>query len=203
MQPSYWELRNSQQAKLVGPEAAALWRLRHTLQEGFRGLTGYELLALAVVASIGVAVIVAWRAARAALWSLYPRRMIITGALLLLYGLALVLLGMAGRRWSGPAVVMDAILVATPWLAAAAMTLATAYLLWNALAEEILTLRQVCSAVLVSAAFAAAWVTVLRATGVPLAGMPATFVVSWLWPTLLPLTASVLAPWSLNRIRHT
>ena len=55
---------------------------------------------------------------------------------------------------------------------------------------------------LVSAAFGAAWLTMLRAAGVSLAGMPATDAAWMLSPALLPLTISVLAPWSLSRIRH-
>ena len=56
---------------------------------------------------------------------------------------------------------------------------------------------------LVSAAFGAAWVMVLRAAGVSLGEMSATDAVWLLSPALLPLMASALAPWSLNRIRHT
>jgi hypothetical protein len=55
----------------------------------------------------------------------------------------------------------------------------------------------------VSAAFGVAWVTVLGAAGVPLARMPATDAVWLLTPALLPLMASLLAPWSLSRLRHT
>ena len=81
--------------------------------------------------------------------------------------------------------------------------LATVYLPWRAFAERLLTLRQACGVVLVSAAFGTAWLTLLRAAGVPLAGMPTTDAVWMLSPALLPLMASVLAPWSLSRIRHT
>ena len=80
--------------------------------------------------------------------------------------------------------------------------LATGYLLWRGFAEQLLTLRAACGAVLVSAAFGVAWVTLLRAAGVQLAGMPTTDAAWMLSPTLLPLMASVLAPWSLSRIRH-
>ena len=86
---------------------------------------------------------------------------------------------------------------------APAIVLATAYLFWRAFAERLLTLRSACGVVLVSAAFGAAWLTLLRAAGVSLAGMPTTDAVWMLSPALLPLMASVLAPWSLSRIRHT
>jgi hypothetical protein len=81
--------------------------------------------------------------------------------------------------------------------------LATVYLFWSGLAERLVTLRYVCSALLVSAVFAASWLAVLRAGGVQLAAMPTTNAVSMLLPVLLPLMGSVLAPWSLNRLRHT
>jgi hypothetical protein len=67
----------------------------------------------------------------------------------------------------------------------------------------LLTLGHACGAVLVSAAFGAAWLTMLRAAGVSLAGMPAADAAWRLSPALLPLMASVVAPWSLSRIRHT
>ena len=146
---------------------------------------------------------VASLAALAALWARYPRRLNIAGLLFLLYGLALVLLALAGQRWNGLEILLGAILRATSWVAASAIVLATGYLFWRAFAERLLTLRQACGAVLVSAAFGAAWLTLLRAAGVSLAGMPATDAVWMLSPALLPLMASVLAPWSLSRIRHT
>ena len=81
---------------------------------------------------------------------------------------------------------MDALFGATPWIAAAAIALATVYLFWRSLAERLLTLRSACGALLVSAAFGAAWVTVLRAAGVQFAGMPTTEAVGMLSPILLP-----------------
>ena len=143
---------------------------------------------------------VASLAALAALWARYPRRLNIAGLLFLLYGLALVLLALAGQRWNGLELRSSG---RRRWIAASAIVLATGYLFWRAFAERLLTLRQACGAVLVSAAFGAAWLTLLRAAGVSLAGMPATDAVWMLSPALLPLMASVLAPWSLSRIRHT
>ena len=98
---------------------------------------------------------------------------------------------------------MDAFFGAAPWIAAAALVLATASLFWRTLAEQLLTLRQALLAVLISGAFGAAWVTVLRAGGVHLSGMPAIDAAWILSPALLPLLASVLAPWALSRVRHT
>ena len=121
----------------------------------------------------------------------------------LLYGLALVLLAL-GQRWNGVEIIpLGAILRATSWVAAAAIVFATAYVAWRSFAERLLTLRSARGAVLVSAAFGAAGLTLLRAAGVSPAGMPAADAVWMLSPALLPLMVSVLAPWSLSRIRHT
>lgn len=165
-------------------------------------VTGYQLATLAVVVSIGVAVMVALLAALGALWTRYSRRLNIAGLLLLLYGLGLALLKLAEELGIGPEFLLDALFWATRWIAAAAMALTTVYLCWSGLAERWLTLRYLCGALLVSAAFGAAWLTMLRAAGVQLAGMPTMDAVWMLSPALLPLMASVLAPWSLNRIRH-
>jgi hypothetical protein len=53
------------------------------------------------------------------------------------------------------------------------------------------------------AAFGAAWLTVLHMAGVQLVGMSAMNAVWILSPALLPPIFSLLAPWSLSRIRHT
>jgi hypothetical protein len=66
----------------------------------------------------------------------------------------------------------------------------------------VLTIRYAGGAVAISAAFGAAWLTVLHIAGVQLAGMSAMTAISVVSPALVPLMASVVAPWSLNRIRH-
>ena len=121
----------------------------------------------------------------------------------MLYGVALVLLTLAAPRWNGLEIPLGAIFRATSWVAAAAIVLATAYLAWRTFAERLLTLRQAWGVVLLSATFAAAWLTVLRAAGLSLADMPAADAVRMLAPAMLPLTISVLAPWSYSRVRHT
>jgi hypothetical protein len=170
--------------------------------EGAAGaLTGYEQLALVAVASLGVALTVASLATLAALWARYPRRLNIAGLLCLLYGLALVLLALR-QDSNGLEFPLAAILRATSWVAASAIVLATGYLLWRVFAEQLLTLQQASGAVLVSAAFGAAWLTMLGAAGVSLAGMSAADAAWMVSPALMPLTISLLAPWSLSRIRH-
>jgi hypothetical protein len=89
------------------------------------------------------------------------------------------------------------------WIAAAALVFTTAYVFWNGFAERVLTIRYASGAVAISAAFGAVWLTVLHMAGVQPAGMSATNALSILWPALLPLTMSVLAPWSYSRMRHT
>ncbi len=166
-------------------------------------MSASELVALAFVTAMIVAVMVASRAALSALWARYRRRLTIAGSLLWLYGLALVLLGIGARRWNALTAVMEAVFWATPWLGAAATAFATAYLVWRSLAERLLSLRAVCAAVLISAAFGAACATLLRAAGVQLARTLTTDAAWMLSPVLLPLLVSVLAPWSLSRVRHT
>jgi hypothetical protein len=166
-------------------------------------LTGYEQLSLVVVAVVGVVTWVAAFAVLGALWTRYSRRMSIAASMLLLYGVALALVALAARNGIAPEYLVDALFSATRWGAAAAMVLATVYFFWSGFTERVLTMRYACGALAISAAFAAAWLTVLQLAGVQLAGMPPADAVWGLLPALLPLTASVLAPWSLSRVRHT
>lgn len=177
-----------------------LQSVQGTLERAVGALTGYEQLALAVIGGIGAAMMVASRAALVALWTCYPRRLNIVGSLLLVYGGVLVLLTLGGQRWNVP---LGAILRGTSWIAASAILCTTVYLAWRTFVERLLTLSQVWGIVLLSAMFAAAWLTLLRAAGVSLNGMPAADAVRILSPALMPLTISVLAPWSYSRIRHT
>jgi hypothetical protein len=174
--------------------------VQRTLEGAVGALTSYEQLALAVIGGIGVAMMVASRAALVALWTRYPRRVIIVASILLLYGVVLVLLTLAGQRWNVP---LGAILRGTSWIAASAIVSATVYLAWRTFVERLLTLYQTCGIVLLLAMFAAAWLTLLRAAGLSLNAMPAADAVRILSPVLLPLAISVLAPWSYSRVRHT
>jgi hypothetical protein len=182
-----------------------LLHMRRTIGDSFGGLTGYAVAAQVVMASVAVVVMVAARAAFTALRARYPRQLNIAGLVLLLHGFLLVLLGLAFQLGIASQFVFYTAQDLTNRViavVAAASVLATVYLLWRVLAERLLTLGQACGAILVSAAFGAAWVTLLTAAGVPLSTMPATDVVGVSSPALLPLMAIVLAPWSLSRIRH-
>ena len=165
-------------------------------------LSGSELFALAVVVAIGVVVWVTTLAVLFALLTRYSRRAGIAILLSLTFGLALALIALAGRNGIVSVSLVDTLFSATRWIAVVAMSLVTVYLFWNGFAERVLTVRYTSGALAVLAAFVAAWVAVLHAVGVEFAGMPAAHAVSMLLPALLPLMLSVLAPWTLNRIRH-
>ena len=178
---------------------------RSVVTDAFATLTGYEQLALVVVAAVAVAVWVASWAALGALRTRYRRRVNIAVCLLLLYGVALVWLAVAVRvdPEATSRLHLDAVYGAMRWIAVAAMVFTTLYVFRSGFAEHVLTIRYASSAVAMSAAFGAAWLTVLYMAGVQLAGMSAINTVSILWPALLALMVSALAPWSLSRVRHT
>jgi hypothetical protein len=201
-------------APLLGYEPLRSWQ--HAIEGAVGALTRFQQVALLVIASIGVAVMVASHAAIGALIARYHRRpdedrrtralVGIAGWLVLLHGLILVSLVLTGYRGVGSKslweFLLNTLIWITRWIDAPAIVLSTLYVLWRAFAERLLTLRSACGAVLASAAFGAAWVTILRAAGVQLNGMPTTDAAWMLSPVLLPLTVSALAPWSLSRIRH-
>ena len=173
------------------------------LNDAIAALTGYQQLALAVVAVAGVVIWVAAFAVLGALWTRYSRRANIAASSLLLSGLALALLALAVRNGIVSPSVFDALFAAARWIFFGAMVCTTAYVFWNGFEERVLTVRYASGAVAISAAFAAAWLTVLHIAGVQLAEMSAMNAISVVSPALLPLMVSVLAPWSLGRIRHT
>jgi hypothetical protein len=168
----------------------------------FAALTGYEQLALVVVTAVGVVVWAAAIAVLRTLWTRYSRRANIAASSLLLSGLAIALLALAERNGIVSPLVVDALFAAARWIFFGAMVFTTAYVFWSGFAERVLTIRYAGGAVAISAAFAAAWLTALHIAGVQLAGMSATNAISVVSPALLPLMASVLAPWSLSRLRH-
>jgi hypothetical protein len=166
-------------------------------------LRWYEQLSLMVVVAVGVVICVAAFAVSGALRTRYATR--IAAPLLVLYGLALVWLAVVTRVEPDIAsrLHLDVVYGVMCWIAAAAMVITTVYVFWSGFAERVLTGRYVSGAVLVSAAFAAAWLTVLQIAGVQPAGMSAMNIVWTMSPALLPLTIGALAPWSLSRVRHT
>jgi hypothetical protein len=178
---------------------------RSAFDNAVAALAGFEWLALAIVAIGGVAAWVASWAALGALRTRYRRRINIAVCLLLLYGVAFVWLGVAGQvdPETASRLHLDVVFEAMRWIAAAAIVFTTVYVFWSGFAEHVLTTRYASGAVALSAAFGAAWLTTLHIVGVHLAGMSAMNAMSVVWPALLPLMASGLAPWSYSRIRHT
>jgi hypothetical protein len=166
-------------------------------------LTAYQQLSLAVVAAAGFVIWVAALAVFEGVRTRYSRRVTIAALWLLLAGLVLALLAGAESRGILSSSLFDAIVAAALWIVFAVTVCTAVYLFWTGFAERVLTIGYAGGAIAMSAAFAAAWVTVLQMAGVQLAGMPALDAVSILSPALLPLLLSVLAPWSLSRIRHT
>lgn len=168
-------------------------------------LSGYEQLSLVVVPVVGVVIWVATLAVLGALRVRYSRRVDIAALLVGLYGLVLVWLAVGVRvdPETTSRLHLDVVYRAMEWVAAAAIVFTTVYAFRSGFAEHVLTIRYASGAAVVSAAFGAAWLTVLHVAGVQLSGLSATNAVSIGWPALLPLMASAVAPWSLSRIRHT
>jgi hypothetical protein len=185
-----------------GKAAPALIELRRTIGTAIATLTGYELIALMVVAALLVTIMVAVRASLTALRARYPRQLLIASSVLLLYGLAFVA-RLLGSPDEPEIQLLDALFEEMTLIVGFVVTVATVFLVRRSIADQLLTLRHVGGAILVSAAFGAACVTLFRAAGAPPSEMPATAAVWMLLTVLLPLTISALAPWSLSRVRHT
>lgn len=173
------------------------------LGAAFAGQMAYSYVAQAVNATVIVTLIVASLAAFSALRARYPRPLLIAGSLLLLHGAALILLALAEKSGIASSFLVGTVFTLTGWTLVVAIVSATIYLFWSGFAERALTIRYASAALLVSAAFGAAWLTVLHTAGVQFSGMSAADVAGVLWPVLLPPLAGFLAPWSLSRVRHT
>lgn len=169
-----------------------LLKVRQKISDAFGGLTGYAHAALAIVATLVVAGVVTWQAAREALRARYPRLLLVVQWLPAVWGLTIILLALAARNGITSMNLAGEFFTATFWISAAAFLFATTYLLWSGLAERALTMRYACGAFALAAAFGAAW----------RAGMPATGIDGLLWLVLGMLMIIVLAPWSLSRARH-
>jgi hypothetical protein len=191
---------------LGDPVFVQMWNVPLSSQLGgingaVAALTGYEQLSLVVVAAAGVVMWVAAFAVFGALRTRYSRRTNIAASLLLLSALALALLALAARNGIVSPFVFDVLFASARWIVFGALVFTTVYVLWSGFAERLLTIRYAGGAVALSAAFGAAWLTVLHMAGVQLAGMSATNAIWVVSPALLPLMAGVLAPWSLSRVR--
>ncbi len=188
--------------KSAGREASNLQGAREAMANALSTWSLQEYAALAALVFGGVAAMVASRASLEALLARYRRAVITAAALLLLYGLvvALVVLTAGGRAQDNS--LLSFALGAVPLLGVAAVALGTLYLFWRSMAERILAPYQAIAVVLVSATVVAAWATLLSAAGTPVSQMPPVRAALALSPSLFTLTALLLAPWSLSRVRH-
>ena len=173
------------------------------LGDSFAGQMAHSYVTQAAIATVIVALIVASLAAFSALRARYPRPLLIAGSLLLLHGAALILLAVAEQKELASSLLVGTVFAVTGWGLVSAIAIVTIYLIWSGFVERALTIRYASVALLVSAAFGAAWAMLLHSAGVQFAGMPAADFAGVLWPVLLPPLAGFLAPWSLSRVRHT
>lgn len=182
---------------------AGLMYRRTQLVELLGGRTWYAYAAMAVMAVSGVAAIVAWQAAREALKVRYPRRVLAAQWSPALWGLVVMLFVLAGNFGVVPHPVGRAGVMAAMGIATAVLVMAPIYFFRSGLAERALTARYAAGALLILAAFTVAYWTLLRAAGEPHVGIHWTAMCLLTWPMLLLLLGGVIAPWSLNRVRHT
>ncbi len=122
-----------------------------------------------------------------ALRTRYSRRMNIAASSLLLFGLALALVALAQQKGSCRRSCSTRSSRRHAGSCLAAIVFTIVYVFWSGFAERVLTIRYASGAVAISAAFGAAWLTVLHMAGVRLAGMSAMNAVWILSPALLPL----------------
>ena len=178
---------------------------RSVLTKAFAALAGYEQLALTMVAVGSVVMAVAAFAMLGALRLRYSRLASLASFLLVPYSLLFVWLwvGVRGDPAAFSWLHLDVVYGAMSWSATTVMAITTVYVVWTGFAEHVLTLRYASGAVAISLAFAAAWLTLVHMIGVPLTGVSTTNAISIASLALLPLTVSMLAPWSYGRIRHT
>jgi hypothetical protein len=169
--------------------APKILELRQKIGAGLTGLTPSRLLALVVGLSTAVILTVAWLAAFKALRTRFPRRVLATCAALSCVGTVLFLLALAGGRGLVPQAAVHVVVGATFWAAAAAMVAAAIYLFWSGFARRALTIPYVLGTLLATAAFVAAGQTLSGAPPMP-------------WLALSVLLIGLLAPWSLDRLRH-
>lgn len=184
---------------VLDPERLVLARARFDAAIG--GSSAYLLAAMSVVAFFATAFVVGARAALTALRARYSRRVHIAVLLLMFYVVALVAFAWAAKHGSGSENLLAVLLRATGSIVVAASVLGTAYLLWRALDEQLFTLREWWGVVFVSAALGVVCALFLQSASLQFDGM--TLHVTWVLSfSVQPLLVAILAPWSLNRIRH-
>jgi hypothetical protein len=154
-----------------------------------------RLLGVAAVAVVALSTVVALLAAIRAFAAVYGKRLWVGALGLGLYAI-FMLFAVATDRWSGAAV------GAHLWALAAVIPAGTAFVMVRAIAERIVLPRHAFAAFAVWAAFTTVGWLVLRDFGFTLEGLAPALAALVLAAALLPLTASMLAVWSLGLIRH-
>ena len=145
----------------------------------------HELVAQAFNIMVFILCMVATFATFAALRARYSMSVVIWGSLLLVVA---IFLGIRSDT------LPQAMRAAIPWIVEAALVIAIVYVLKSGLTERALTITYVCIAVLLSIANLVAYLP----ENEPPLGKGEIF-----RQVLVPLLIFVMAPWSLNRIRHT
>ncbi|HEX6398818.1 MAG TPA: hypothetical protein VFZ95_15445 [Steroidobacteraceae bacterium] len=180
-----------------------LLNLRSAIGDALAGQPRYLHAAQVVVISVAIAGLVSWQAAREALKARYPRATLVAMWLPAVWGLTVFLLVVAGSNGILPHPVMRALVFTAMWTATAVLVSATIYLSWRNITERALAAVYVAGVLAILVGFGVAYLALLRAIDVQLAGKPLAADALLSWPVLLLLLGSMLAPWSLNRVRHT
>jgi hypothetical protein len=169
--------------------------LPETIAAFLRGIPLWRLAGVAALGLIAFATVVAVLAAFRALAAAYGKRLWLGTFGLGLYAI-FVLFAVVTERWSGAAI------GAHLWALAAAIPAGTAFVTVRALTERTVLPRHAAAALAVWAAFVAVGWLVARDLGFSLNGLAPAIGALVLAAALLPLTASLLAVWSLGLIRH-
>jgi len=154
-----------------------------------------RLLGVAAGVVVALSTVVALLAAIRAFAAVYGKRLWVGALGLGLYAI-FMLFAVATDRWSGAAV------GAHLWALAAAIPAGTAFVMVRAIAEGIVLPRHAGIALAGWAAFTTVGCLVLRDFGFTLEGLAPALAALVLAAALLPLTASMLAVWSIGLIRH-
>ena len=179
---------------LVGAETS-LGMLPERIAASVQAIPAGRLAGVTVVGLVVFSTVVALLATIRALAAVYGARLWVTVLGLGLYAI-FVMFAVGTDRWSPAAIGIHL------WALAAAIPIATAFVMVRAVVERIVRPRDAVAALAIWGAFITVCWLVARELGVTLEGLAPAIGALTLAATLLPLTASMLAPWSLGLIRH-
>lgn len=169
--------------------------LPRAIAASLRAVPIARVTAVAAIGLVALSTVVALLAAIRAFSVVYGKRLWIGALGVGLYAI-FVLFAVATDRWSGAAVGLHL------WALAAAIPAATAFAMVRALEARVVLPRYVAAALVLWGAFAAVAWLVARDVGFTLDALAPALGALVLAAALLPLTASLLAVWSLGLIRH-